>query len=471
MVQSAFDQILDTRVGYGSYQRIAYFFIGLIAFADEAEIITLSIILPSLKKDWNLSEAEQGYLGSSLFFGALVGSVLIGFLADKIGRKKALLISSGLEFAFGIGSSFVKSYHVFLILRFFLGMMIGCTIPIAPTYITEISPAEYRGKGQVFIQAFFVMGMGYAMILAKIFMTDINTANWNSLLFYGALPSLVVFLGTLFFLDESPRFLIAKGKYDAGVIILNRMGYKNRGESFQAITSEEREDLRDWKVLVFEREISVDWSVLFNSKNRKATLCLLSNWMGLSFNFFGMIFILPLIFSATQSEEGSHEGVNQLFFTLFGEIPAIILSYFIIDSKRFGRKNSTCLSNLLAAIMFALAFILRHFGLLAWLILARVFTKLSFITINPLTAESYPTTYRTLALGITSGIGRIGAAFMPMFIILFFNWNIYLPLLVFGVVSLLMYYFITKIPYETLGRDLDYVEEEEEIHNLIKNTL
>ena len=363
MVQSAFDQILDSRVGYGSYQRVAYFFIGLIALADEAEIITLSIILPSLKKEWNLSETHQGYLGSVLFFGILVGSVLIGFLSDKIGRKKALLISSGLEFAFGVGSSFVKNFSTFMILRFILGVMIGCTIPIAPTFITEISPTAYRGKGQVYIQAFFVLGMGYAMMLAKIFMTDINTAEWSSIVFYGAMPSLLVFIGTLIFLDESPRFLIARGQYNEGVTTLNRMGYKNQGENFQEITPEEREDLRDWKLLVFEREVSVSWAVLFNSKNRKTTLCLLSNWIGLSFNFFGMVFILPLIFSALQpdDQEGSHEGINQLFFTLFGEIPAIILSYFIIDSKRFGRKNSTNLSNLLAAIMFILAFIFRNF--------------------------------------------------------------------------------------------------------------
>jgi hypothetical protein len=89
------------------------------------------------------------------------------------------------------------------------------------------------------------------------------------------------------------------------------------------------------------------------------------------------------------------------------------------------------------------------------MIVSRVFTKLPFITINPLTTESYPTTYRTMAIGITSGIGRIGSTIMPIIDMHLFDADPFLPFLGFSFVCLGMAIASYKIPFETAGIILD----------------
>ena len=181
----------------------------------------MSVILPTLEKQFNLSDADQEILGSILFLGIFIGSVIAGFLSDRMGRRKLVLYTSICQFIFGIISAFVSAFSSFVVLRGILGIMIGGTIPIMITYVTEISPSSKRGKGQVYIQAFFVFGMIYAMLCASIFLQDLETGNWRAVLVMGSLPALVVFAGAVKYLKESPRFLIATDKIVDGVQVLN----------------------------------------------------------------------------------------------------------------------------------------------------------------------------------------------------------------------------------------------------------
>ena len=89
------------------------------------------------------------------------------------------------------------------------------------------------------------------------------------------------------------------------------------------------------------------------------------------------------------------------------------------------------------------------------MIASRVFTKLPFITVNPLTTESYPTLYRTIAIGIISGVGRIGSTIMPHTTISLFDIDLFLPFLGFSIVCLIMAIATYIIPYETAGIMLD----------------
>mgnify|MGYP002621194493 FL=1 len=331
MSLNGFDRILDEKIGYGNYQRICYLLIGLIALSDEAEIISLSVILPTLKKEWNLDESQEELIGSVLFFGIFLGSLGIGLVSDKMGRRRALLISSGLQFIFGIASAFVENFKAFLLVRTCVGLMIGCTIPIAPTYITEISPTSHRGKGQVYIQAFFVIGMVYAMVLSKIFIGDLDSGNWRALLIFGALPSLIVLIGTWLYLMESPRFLIATGNINKGISVLNKMGAKNKGTIYYTLSIEDNDELIKYQKALFENKHKENWFTLFNAENRRATLCLMVSWFGLSHNFFGMVFILPLIFSVSEEQRitPSDQELSQLFLDMCGD-PASIIADLVI---------------------------------------------------------------------------------------------------------------------------------------------
>ena len=466
MTLSIYDRIYDSTIRHGLYQKLTYTILGLAALSDEAEIITLSIILPVITREWGLSPQQQEVLGSVLFAGIFLGSIIIGFIADKIGRRKALLFSLCFQFIFAITAPLIQNYLVFLIVRSALGIMIGCTIPVVVSYITEISTSDYRGKSQVFIQVFFVFGMIYATIMSLIFMESFDNGNWRGLLLAGALPSLLVLIGTICFVKESPRFLFTAGKFQEAIQCLEKIATINNEYRNVTLNQQEKEELLYWQQEnLNKKEKKSTVKKLFKINNLLKTFPLLISWFGLSFNFFGMIFVLPFILGNNneQLETKDPSGIFKYFLILFGELPALFIAYKIIDHKSFGRKNSTILGHLLATLAFITGYFCQGNALIASLILARLGTKLSFITINPLTSELYKTNYRTLALGFTSGFGRIGAVIMPMITLKLFAKDPQAPLLAFGIVSIIMAIALCFIPYEPLGRKLDESDFEEDI--------
>ncbi len=257
--------------------------------------------------------------------------------------------------------------------------------------------------------------------------------------------------------------MIAQGKVEQGVSILNYIGTKNKKAEFEPITSDERIELINWQQALFYgngiNNDKVSWKNLFSYENRRVTFCLIANWFGLSFNFFGMVFILPIVIN---SVEPSGHGVNEFFLTMLGEIPAILIAYFLIDRKEFGRKNTTLYSHILAAVAFGLAYFSGINMLIVLMIIARIFTKMGFISINPLTSELYPTSFRTIAVGLTSGIGRLGATIMPVVTMSVFNANAFGPFLVFAVIGVVMAVAAALIPFEPLGRQLDNIAKNPE---------
>ena len=340
MSLNGFDKIFDEKIGYGRYQRIAYFIIGLTALADESEIISLSVVLPRIRNEWKSDYSHEEQLGSVLFIGIFLGSAIVGLISDKMGRRSTLVISSLIQFAFGICSALAQDFTAFLIFRGIMGFMIGCTLPLAPTYVTEISPTRRRGKGQVYIQAFFVIGMMYAMTISKTFLQDLTKGNWRLMLLLAAVPSFIVFIGAWRYLLESPRFLIANGDMSQGISNLTLIGIRNKGTRYFTIAPADQEEIASWARNLFVTKETPSWKNILRKQHRKTTLCLLTNWFGLSHNFFGMIYILPVIFEALQSsgQVQYRKGVDDLFLIMLGEIPALLIAYFVIEENILEEK-------------------------------------------------------------------------------------------------------------------------------------
>lgn len=158
MGYSAFDSILENKIGFGRYQYISYIFIGLTQFSDGAEIVALSVLLPVLKTEWHISEGQQGLLGSVLFFGIFLGSLLGGYVSDRYGRRQSLLYASLIQFIVGVLSTMVTSVNAFIFVRTLFGIIIGFTIPLTPSLASELTPVDLRGKGVVAINFFFSLG-------------------------------------------------------------------------------------------------------------------------------------------------------------------------------------------------------------------------------------------------------------------------------------------------------------------------
>jgi len=461
MTYSAFDSILENKVGFGKYQYISYIFIGLTQFSDGSEIVALSILLPVLKAEWNISDDQQGLLGSVLFFGIFCGSLLGGWVSDKVGRRKALLHASYIQFIVGVLSTFVTNVSVFIFVRGIFGVIIGFTIPLTPSLASELTPVDLRGKGVVAINFFFSLGKFFAVIVAKFCLDSLQSGNWRAMLIWCSMPSLFVFLGTWLYVKESPRFLIAVGQIEEGVEVLNYMGRVNMPNNHQVVSRDEIEDLRVWQQNLFSQNQAADIKALFTPKNRRITSLLWIMWFTLNFTFYGMIFILPFMLSELELQDSGSgtDGLNGLLYTIAGEVPSIVIALYIVEKEAFGRKGTIIYSNIAATIVFFVAYISPVSLLVPLLTLGRLFLKLNFAMIYPITTEYYPTTIRVAGMGFASGVGRLGSTIMPYWLLAFLNVSVLFPVFGFAIFTAIHGISAFFLPYDTRGKQLDLLED------------
>jgi MFS transporter, putative metabolite:H+ symporter len=465
-----FDEILEKKVKFGKYQLLVYLFMAFTMFSDGSEIVTLSILVPVLQHTWNISEAEEGLLGSILFFGIFIGSLLSGMVSDKFGRRVALLYGSIIQVGVGIISAYVNDIVTFIIVRGIFGLFIGFTVPLAPAMGSELTPIELRGRGVVVINFFFSLGKIFGVLVAKGCLDTINSGDWRKMLILASLPALIVWFGTWIWVKESPRFLIATGKVKEGVEILNHVAeYNNPGT--EKISPEEIEQLEAWAQKSFSESVGLNpkstLSALFSPKLKRISTVMFTMWFSLNFTFFGMVFILPIMLSYLDNlHQTKSTGLDGLLYTLMGELPSSFIALLIIEREAFGRKKTILYSQAAATVIFFIAF----FGPNEWLIplftVSRAFLKLSFAIIYPLTIELYPTSARTSGFGFSSGFGRLGNALGPPLLLALFDLGLLVPALGFGIASLIMTVAVYMLPYDTRGRALDVIDNENDSQNV-----
>ncbi|MCD8395231.1 MAG: sugar porter family MFS transporter [Bacteroidales bacterium] len=171
--------------------------------------------------------AMQGLAMSIALAGCLIGAVTAGNVADRIGRKK-LLIVSALIFGFtAYGTGAFDAFGAFLTVRFLGGVAIGIASGLSPMYIAEVAPPHIRGKLVSLNQLTIVIGIFAAQIVNWLLVSDDMQWNihmaWRWMFWAAAVPSIAFFLLALF-IPESPRWLFMKGRYDEAKAILSRIG-------------------------------------------------------------------------------------------------------------------------------------------------------------------------------------------------------------------------------------------------------
>jgi SP family xylose:H+ symportor-like MFS transporter len=179
----------------------------------------------------------RGLAQSSALFGCLIGAVLSGIISDKSGRK-CLLILSGLLFTVSaVGTAFAGNFIFFNVFRIIGGIGIGLASNLSPMYIAEISPARMRGKFVSINQLTIVIGILAAQIINWLIARpvpeaaslDYILASWNGQYgwrwMFGAetVPAFLFFL-LMFFVPESPRWLLKYGRDEQAAGILSRLG-------------------------------------------------------------------------------------------------------------------------------------------------------------------------------------------------------------------------------------------------------
>ena len=186
-----------------------------------------------LRGAFGLSEGGLGFTVGSLLIGCFIGAFFAGTLADSMGRRNVMRLSAILFLIGAIIQGLAHSQVVFVLARIAGGMAVGAASVLSPAYISEVAPANIRGRMTTVQQIMIITGLTSAFLVnyalqqaagasTNLFWGGIEAWRWMYLM--QAVPA-AVFLLALFFIPESPRFLVAKGRHDeAGGVLIKLFG-------------------------------------------------------------------------------------------------------------------------------------------------------------------------------------------------------------------------------------------------------
>jgi sugar porter (SP) family MFS transporter len=213
------------------------------------DISVISGAIPFITPYFHLSEWGKGFAVSSLYLGCMAGCLIAGSISKSYGRKPGLMIAA---FLFGISAIGVALSHQllwFIVFRMIGGLGVGMASMLSPMYIAEISPASIRGRMVSVNQLTIVIGILLTYYINYLLAS--TTDGWRWMFGCGLIPSLLFFLG-MFFVPESPRWLMTKGKEIKSRKILQKIGGLDYADDIilQIGQTTNESDRGRWKVLL-----------------------------------------------------------------------------------------------------------------------------------------------------------------------------------------------------------------------------
>ena len=194
----------------GSFHYKLLMVTGLGWLFDSMDTGLIAFVLPVLAKEWGLTTAQMGWIGSIGLIGMALGAIISGTVADKIGRKKVFSITV-LLYSLATGAcALAWSYESLLVFRFLVGFGLGGELPVAATLMSEYAPSHLRGRFIVLLESFW--GVGW-LVAACISYLIIPKFGWQIAFVLGTLPALYVFLIRLH-MPESIRYLLSKDRIE-----------------------------------------------------------------------------------------------------------------------------------------------------------------------------------------------------------------------------------------------------------------
>jgi MFS family permease len=178
-----------------------------------------------IKEEFNLQSMPmvEGAFMAMALFGATMITTISGMLADAFGRRMMLLVSAVLSFITAMMVIFwSQQVYMLLLTRLIMGFSIGLAVTLVPIYISEIAPSEIRGKLNTFPQLSGSLGMllSYCMVF---WMSLMPKVDWRIMLGIQSIPSMIYSALIIFYLPESPSWLVRQGRVDEAKKVLQRL--------------------------------------------------------------------------------------------------------------------------------------------------------------------------------------------------------------------------------------------------------
>ncbi len=380
--------------------------IGGILFGYDTAVISGTTEI--VKNQFRLTTFAEGWYVGCALVGSIIGVMIAGMMSDYLGRKKTMLVSALLFSVSAIGCAVCSDFDQLVIFRIIGGFGIGIVSIVSPIYISEIAPAQKRGTLVSLYQLAITIGFLLAYLINWLVLKDadvnstssslwtrmFNSEYWRGMLGYETIPDLL-FLLVIFFIPESPRWLITKRKDEKAANILSRI----------FTSSDEVTRQMNRTKASIAGETSSEWTTLLEPGIFKAVLigcaiAILGQFMGVN----AVLYYGPKIFS-----DAGLSGDGSMFSTvLVGVVNMLttVIALLIID--KVGRKQLVwwgvggmivCL--LMIGLYFCFQSSLPTWFLLTFFLLYVFCTAISIsAVVFVLLSEMYPNRVRGLAMSI-----------------------------------------------------------------------
>jgi SP family arabinose:H+ symporter-like MFS transporter len=414
------------------------------------DIAVINGALLSLRRSFGLGEVEMAFAASALLVGCVAGAAVAGWLSDLFGRRKILGLCAVLFAVSSIATALPRNLTEFAIARFAGGVSIGMASLLAPLYISETAPARLRGR----LVALNQMGIVVGILLAYLVNWALAVAGpepWRWMFAVAALPAMV-FFAALFYVPESPRWLVQNARDAEAERVLVRIGGREEADlamaEIRAALAEETGTLRE----LFEPGLR---RVLVLALG----LAVLQQWTGLNtVLFYGSVILADQL--------GSNDSSALLPSVLIGLVNAAgtVLALFWID--RWGRKPLLIVSTLGMSVMFgALSMAFRQTPPSGVLVIGAMLgaTTMFAIGLGPavwvMLSEIFPNRIRGRAFGLATMTLWIACVTVTAtFPTISSRLGASGAYAVYGGICLFTAIFIAKVAPETRGRTLEQIE-------------
>jgi MFS family permease len=393
---------------------------------DAFDVMLYAVVLAHIMRDLGMSKATAGGLGTLTLLASGIGGVLFGFIADGIGRKRALMLSILTYSICSFASGLATSVAMLAAFRFILGLGMGGEWNTGATLVAETWPTELRAKAISIVQSSWAIGYALAALVAGIVL---HYANWRMVFFVGIMPALVI-LWIRKDVPESEMWLERHRLAERSPSAITPDGSKHDG---------------------FAR--------IFQPPFVKYTFALLFvNFFGM-FAWWGLFTWMPPYLSLPVEQGGRGFGVMgtttlMVVLNLFGMFPGYASFGWVADY--LGRRKSFLLYTFMASLLVALYATVRQPWLLLVVGTVVAFFGTGFFSGSGIIAsEIFPTQVRARALGFTYNGARAMSSIAPFVIgrvgeAKGLSWAFYLCAVSFLLASLVA----TQLP-ETKGKQLE----------------
>jgi len=373
---------------------------GSATFFDAFNALSLAFALPILIRLWHITPAQSGVLIGTAYIGQLAGALIFSWVAERFGRVASATWAVTIMSVMSLACVFTGTFTALLACRLVQGIGVGGEMPVAATYISELSQARGRGRFFLLYEMIFPIGL---MATGQIGTLLVPVWGWQAMFVIGGIPGLIVaFL--LMRLPESPRWLISQGRFVEAERVIQEV----------EASTPKRTPVPEAAVLatvpVRER---AQWREVLSPVYRSRTLNAWVLWACAYFVANSLNNWMPSLYN-TVYRLGLKESLRAASMLNVAQVAVLLVCAFAID--RTGRRNWTVASFAASAVLL----LILGFGAAESATRVMLLGTLSYGIIGSANAvlylytpEIYPTRMRAIGTGLSTSWLRVASAVGP----------------------------------------------------------